>query len=183
MDEEEGTKIEAKWTGEGFRPDSPAAAAWCQRHVRPWEKVTLTVHQGRSMKSHRHLFPWLKDAWESLPEEHRGAPWAASPEHLRKYALIKSGFYDVRLFPVASEEEAARWMPILRAFDSFSVVVTTGSVVLYYTAQSQKMTVMGKDRFQRSKQAVLEFVADLLGIYPEELARVGRKRKDEQDAG
>lgn len=175
-DTEDGFSIDARWVGKGFQPTHDGAAL-CQTKLRPWEVVRITIHQGRSMKSHRHMFPWLNDAWLSLPEEYRDAPWAASPEHLRKHALIKTGFHNAQLIPVDSEAEAMRWSAILSKLDPYALLIPKPGLVLHYTAMSQSVKAMGKERFAASKQAVLGHVADLLGIYPEELAQWGRKLK------
>lgn len=180
LNEDEGFTIEARWVGRGFQP-SNAAMEVCQTKLRPWEVVKVTVHQGRSMKSHRHMFPWLQDAWLSLPEEHKDAPWAASPDHLRKWALIKTGFHDIRIISVSDPSDAARVAAFARALDPYAVVVIHGGTVLFYTALSQSMKAMGKDRFQASKTAVLNHVAGVLGIHPEELAQWGKKLKGKRN--
>ncbi len=177
----EGRIIAGQWNGREFVPTDPDGRDWCRHNLRIWEKVSLTVAQARSEKTHRHHFAWLHDAWMSLPEEYQGQWWAASSEHLRKYALIKTGFFDCQMIAVDSAEEAMRWAMILRGFDSYCVLIPKNTVLMCLTAKSQKMSVMGKDQFQRSKTAVLNFVADLLGIYPEELVRVNRKKKEKTD--
>ena len=44
----------------------------------------------RSKASHDHFFAIINEAWKNLPED-MGDDFP-SPEHLRKWALIKSGF-------------------------------------------------------------------------------------------
>lgn len=119
----------------------------------------------RSGKSHRHFFASVAEAWSNLPEEY--AQEFASPEHLRKYALIKTGWHDVAYFPFASKEEAMRYVTYHRARDEFAIVTINDNVVTIYTAKSQKSR--GKDRmsnedFQASKNDVLDYVWNLCGV-------------------
>lgn len=188
-DEEEGHNIAGQWHLDHFRPADDAAKAWCQQNMRPWEHVTLNVRRARSERSHKHKFAWLRDAWLSLPEKYKAHRWAASPDHLRKYALIRTGFYDVMTIPADDPDEATRWASVIQQIDdqrdkevsgsaAFSIVVSRGDLVYRYTAQSQKMKAMGKDRYQKSKTSIMTFIADLIGVHPEELAQMGRKRRD-----
>lgn len=174
--QEEGRDIPARWNGSSFEPQY-AAQEWCQKSLAPFEHVTLTVYQARTQRSHNHQFAWLTDAIENMPERYQSEPWAQSEEHLRKYALIRTGFFDCQTIAVGSEDEAERWAPVLQQIDSYSIVVSTGDVVYRYTAQSQKMKVMGKEKFQRSKTAILNFVAGLIGVHPEELSKMGTNRR------
>lgn len=180
--ENEGHDIPARWNGTAFEPQYDAARAWCQHNLHPWEHVTLTVYRARTKRTHNHQFAWLHDALESLPEKYLEEPWAQSEDHLRKYALIRTGFFNCQTIPVESSNEAARWAAILRELDSYSIVVVRDDVVLRYTAKSQKMKEMGREQFQRSKQKILEFIAGLIGVHHEDLARMGANRRKKPNA-
>ena len=54
----------------------------------------------------------------------------------------------------------------IREIDEFSYVTIEGATVTHLTAQSQSMKAMGKKRFEESKQAILEYIADLIGVEP-----------------
>ena len=54
------------------------------------ESYLLVTHEIRSSATHNHEFAWLKDAWLNLTEEL--ADQITTQEHLRKRALIDSGF-------------------------------------------------------------------------------------------
>lgn len=174
---EDAKEIPAVWNGNAFIPDSNAAKAFCARAYRMGQPLTVFIMQERTERTHNHQFAWLDDALENLPERYSEAPWAASPEHLRKYALISTGFFNVKSIATESDAEALRWSEVLRTIDPFSVVAIRGDVVHLFTAQSQSMKAMGKERFQRSKTAILNFVANIIGATPEELAQMGRKRR------
>lgn len=132
------------------------------------ETVYVTIDRERSDASHRHEFAWLKQAWESLPESLAGEPWAASPEHLRKYALIQCGYCDVREVVVADGDDAKRVMAFVRPLvDRYAIVAASGPVVRIYTARSQSRRAMGKADFQESKTRIMDWVAQLLGTTAE----------------
>lgn len=174
---DETKEIPAIWNGSAFVPDGDTAMTYCRKALQIGEPVTLFVLQARSEKTHRHQFAWLHDALESLPEKYAGEPWAASTEHLRKYALISTGFFTATVVTTAGEDEAWRWKPILQGLDPYSIVSVKGDVIYRFVAQSQSMKAMGKERFQRSKTEILNFVARLIGVLPEDLARMGATRR------
>ena len=55
--------------------------------------------------------------------------------------------------------------------DDYCVVVPLNCVVHVMTAKSQSMKAMGATEFQKSKEAVLNFIDDLLGVEPGATAR------------
>jgi hypothetical protein len=129
-----------------------------------------TVHE-RSAKSHAQFFAALREGWLSLPDHL--AQQFPTPESLRKYALIRTGFRDERSIAASSRAEALRLASFIRPIDDHAIVTVTGSLVVVYTAKSQSYRQMGKDEFQRSKQAVLDFVDDLLDVARGETERAG----------
>lgn len=91
----------------------------------------------RSPQSHNHEFAFVAEAWRNLPERFKDQPWAQSSEHLRKFALIKTGFCDTQTYACASAAEAARWAANLRPLDEYSIVSIQGATVFRFTARSQ----------------------------------------------
>lgn len=152
-----------------FHPIPRAVNVACV-HYGDGEVVTLAPVEERSEVSHRHEFAWLREAWLSLPEAL--ADEYASPEHLRKRALIAAGWCDVRDYACASRAEAQRLAATLRGeLDDYTVVVVRDSVVRVCRAKSQARNKMNAADFQASKTAVLEHVAGLLGVDPQSLQR------------
>jgi len=152
-----------QYDGEVMRPpDSRWEKLWV-RHFAIGETYLMVEHNDRSANSHRHYFAVLYQMWESLPEQYADAPWATTSEHLRKYALIRTGHYNSTSLVCASKAEAQRVAAFMRPVDEFSVVIAKESVVTRYTACSQSMKAMGNDVFQQSKTKVLDFVEDLIG--------------------
>jgi hypothetical protein len=94
-----------------------------------------------------------------------------SPEHLRKYALVKAGYHDKRSIVCSSRAEALRLASFIRPMDDFAVIGTNGPVVTVLTAKSQSMKAMGRKEFQASKDAVLNVLAEMIGTTREALER------------
>lgn len=155
-----------EWDGEAMVPRKGFAKR-CDEQFTVHEVYRMEVCEERSMVSHRHFFAAIHEAWMNLPEA-LGERFA-TPEHLRKYALIKTGFRDERSFACSSKAEALRLAAFLQPFDDYAVVVVHESTVIAYTAKSQSMKAMGKKDFQRSKDAVLGYCAELIGVRPEAL--------------
>jgi hypothetical protein len=153
--------LPCRWDGEAFVPLARFAKT-ADEHFVIGEIYHLEEHKERSPASHRHYFAMIKEAWENLPQTEVRWP---TPEHLRKWALIKAGYYDEKQVVCATKAEALRWTPVLiAASGEYAVVVPRGPVVTIYTAKSQSMKAMGREAFQASKDAVLAIVADLISV-------------------
>lgn len=146
-----------------------------QRHLalERWEEgqlVPVVEQSQRSGKSHNHEFAWLKEAWDSLPDEL--VDQYPSKEHLRKKGLIAKGHCTMTQHACASAAEAERLeAAITKHVDTYAVVRRRGSVVTVYEAASQSYQAMGKAQFQQSKSDLMDFVGDLLGVDPETLGK------------
>ena len=151
------------WDGDAMVP-MPRFAKKCDQVFVVHEYYRMEVHEERSWKSHKHYFATLYDLWLNLPEKYALEPWAQTSEHLRKYALIKTGWHNNQTWACSTRAEAERWARNLRPENEYSIVVAQGTTVVRYTAKSQSVQAMGKADFQKSKVAVLEFVEDLIGV-------------------
>lgn len=153
------------WDGEAMVPVGTYMTKRCDEQFTVGERYVLVQHEDRSQSSEGHYFATLREMWESLPESLRGEAWSEDVEHLRKYALIRSGFYHVEEFPCGTNAESERWAARLKPMDEYAIVDIRGTMVRRFTAKSQSRQAMpSKGEFQRSKVAVLEFVADLLSL-------------------
>lgn len=161
------TPVQFQWDGEHMIPQ-PRFARLCDKQFVVGEHYTLIPHEERSRATHSHYFAALHDAWLNLPDAL--AEQFPTEEHLRKYALIRTGFADERSIVCGTKAEAQRVAAFIKPMDHFAVVVVREATIKVYTAQSQSMKAMGKAEFQRSKQAVLDFVSDLIGVQAKELA-------------
>lgn len=159
------TTLLFRYEGEGeFRAASTYHARRADLTYVVHEVYPLQVEQQRSQATHNHEFAAIADMWASLPERFKDEPWAQSPEHLRKYALIRCRYCDTQTYACGSRAEAERWARNLRPLDEYSIVTVEGTTVYRFTAQSQSRKAMGAKLFQESKTAVLEFIEDLIGI-------------------
>lgn len=166
--------IRAVWTGEAFEPDGNYARAQCLDRLGAGQVVNLDLDPERSKKSHRHQFAFVRTAWENLPEHLTAAPFAKTDTTLRKYALIRTGYCAVNMIAVGSDARAERLAAFLQradeAQDNFSVIEASGPVVHQFIAESQSLKAMGGERFKKSKQDILEYLAAQIGVTPDQLA-------------
>ncbi|WP_431861469.1 hypothetical protein [Azospirillum sp.] len=132
------------------------------------EVYRLSEHQDRSDASHRHYFACINEAWENLTE-HMAAQFP-TPDHLRKFALIKAGHADSRQMVASSKAEAVRLAAFIKPIDDYALVLVDGAVVTVWTARTQNMRAMDRKTFQASKDAVLAIVAEMIGTTPAALS-------------
>ena len=164
--------ILAEWDGDAFIPRS-AFKKRCDEAFTVGERYRMEVIEERSQRSHSHYFACVHDAWLNLPEDQ--AERFPTAEHLRKWALIKSGFRDERSIVAASKAEAHRIAGFIRPMDEYAVAVVRDACILVYTAKSQSKRAMGAKTFQASKIAVLDILASMVGTTAQALAENVRK--------
>ena len=159
------TPILFRYCGEGeFHPASEYWGSKADTAYVVGEVYKLARIEERSQASHNHQFAEVANLWANLPERFKHEPWAQSPEHLRKYALIMCRYCDTQTYTCGSNAEAQRWAKNLRPLDEYSVVAVEGTTVYRFVAQSQSKRAMGAKRFQESKTAILEYIEDLIGL-------------------
>lgn len=159
------TPVYLRYQGEGqFEPVNKRQATECDKRFVIGEAYPMDEAYQRSVKTHGHQFAFVHDAWVNLPEEYARAPFAASPEHLRKFALISTGWCDTQAYVCSSHAEALRWAANIKPLDEFSIVTVKASTVLRHTAKSQSMRAMGRDDFKASKDAIMDWIEDLISV-------------------
>ncbi|BBU58549.1 hypothetical protein KU6B_48140 [Mameliella alba] len=167
------------FTGTCLEPDGAIAAAALADKFGAGEVVSIDIDPDRSPRSHNHQFAFVHQAWLNLPESHQGRLYAASSDHLRKHALIKCGYHHADMIALGDPRRAERVAVTLarqsERDEVYRIITVEGAVIYSFTAETQKMKAMGKTRFQQSKQDILEFLADMIGVKPDELAKMGRK--------
>lgn len=159
--------IRFSWDGEAMRPATRYWAREADKRYVVGETYTMDEIHVRSQQTHRHYFATIHAAWESLPDDLR--PQYPSAEHLRKLALIHTGYATMVQHPCKSAAEAERLAAAIKPYDSYQLVLTEGSVVTVYHALSQDHRSMNKQQFQDSKEKVLNWIGDLIGADPTEL--------------
>jgi hypothetical protein len=157
------------WTGEHMAPLNPRWARQADATFVVGETYTFVPYEERSGNSHRHFFATVKDLWDSLPEAMAGE--FPTPEHLRKRALIRTGYHDQRSIVCASKAEALRVAAFIQPLDTYAEISVSGCVVVHLTAKSQDYRSMGREIFGESKSAVLDWISDLIGVDPQHVGR------------
>lgn len=167
----------ARWNGETLTPTGHYGLSAAREAMEPGDVVIVEIDHPRSQNSHRHQFAEINEAWRHLPESLQEAPWAASPETLRKHALIATGFADTYSIDCGAKATAERVRMALASAEAgkhgYAIAKVRGPLVVVWTPQSQSMRAMGGKRFQESKQAVLNWIAAQIGVDAEELRRAG----------
>lgn len=158
-----------RWSGQFMAPINEAWARRCDRQFVVGKTYRLEELSERSEISHAHEFAWLRSAWLTLPE-HLSDRFP-TPEALRKAALIESGFYEERQIDAGSKAAALRVAAYIRSEDEFSYIVVRGPWVVIRKAKSQSRRAMDKKDFQASKTAIMEVIAAMIGVRPEDLSR------------
>lgn len=152
------------WDGEAMVPLRPQHA---DRVFVVGERYPLVVHEDRSAVSHRHFFACVREAFTNLSDGI--ATEFATPDHLRKRALVETGHYTERRLVASSPAEARKVAAFIRAGDDYAVVSVAGSIVVERKAKSQSHQAMPKGEFQKSKTDVLDYLSSLIGVTPETL--------------
>lgn len=167
----------ARWNGDTLTPTGHYGLSAAREAMEPGDVVIVEIDHPRSQSSHRHQFAEINEAWRHLPESLQEAPWAASPETLRKHALIATGFADTYSIDCGAKATAERVRMALASAEAgkhgYAIAKVRGPLVVVWTPQSQSMRAMGGKRFQESKQAVLNWIAAQIGVETEELRRAG----------
>ena len=160
--------LPCRWSGEAFEPlpgfRKRADGAFVVGQVYHMEPI-----EERTARSHRFYFACINEAWQSLPEDF--SERFPTPDHLRKFALIKAGFADSRQLVAASRDEALRLAAFIRPMDEYAVVSVSESVVTVWTAQSQSTRAMDKATFKASKDGVLAAIEELMDMEPGTLGK------------
>jgi hypothetical protein len=157
-----GNPIECVWDGSAFRPTTPFWARRAAKDYAEGEVLHMADQPERSTKSHAFYFASINSAWKNLPEAL--ADRFPTVDHLRRYALIKTGFCDTQSMPCPSHAAALRFAAFVRPIDEFALITVTDTVVTVYRAKSQSYKAMGREDFNKSKEAVLDVLADMIGV-------------------
>jgi hypothetical protein len=158
--------IQFTWDGESMVPASWQAKL-CDHQFVIGERYRLAPIEDRSETSHRHEFAWLREAWKNIPEQL--AELYPSAEHLRKRALIQAGYFTEEVIDAGSNAAALRVAAYVRGHDEFAVVIVRGPAVVVRHAKSQSYRAMDRKEFQESKTAIMEVIAELIGVSPKQI--------------
>lgn len=167
--------IRCRWTGDALVPAGHYAMQAARDAMEIDDVVVVEIDHPRSINSHRHQFAEINDAWRHLPEHLQMHPWAASADTLRKHALIVTGYRNTYSIDCGKAATAKRVKKALQDAEAgkhgYAISQVRGPVVIVWTPESQSMRSMGGKRFQESKTAVLNWIADQIGVTAAELVK------------
>ncbi len=160
-----------EWDGESMVPVSRMAKMADREYVIGYKYYleAITPEDQRSRKSHAHYFATVTEYWRTLPENLSNEPWANTPEFLRHYALVKTGWVSTATYTCGSRAEAVRWAGILpkpvndKGEPVYHIRSVVGSILHQFTPRSQSFKGMNVKEFQESKDDVLGFLAETVG--------------------
>jgi len=141
------------------------------------EEYPLEVREQRSSKEHAHYFASVNSAWEHLDEETLQA--LKTPEHLRKWALIATGWYEETQIGELTKRDATRMAVAARKLDEYAEIRVrrglgdTWSLVIR-TAKSQSRSAMAKEDFRASKRDVLDVLSGHIHVTRKQLEDIGK---------
>lgn len=143
------------------------------------EEYVLEVREQRSSKSHGHYFASVKAAWENLTGE--TLEHLSTPDVLRGWCLVQSGWYDQHIVLAASKEDAMRMAMFARSlaksegYVEIVVVKVDGEwFVRSREPRSQSRASMNKEDFEKSKRDVLDILSGTISVTRKSLEREGR---------
>jgi len=164
--------VEFRWDGKAMIP-LPRFNALVRKQYTINDTYFLSVHEERSTASHRHYFACINEAWRNLPE--KKVATYPTPEHLRKWALVRAGYYNERSIVCTSDDQADAVIAMIEALDEYAVIVAKKGTVKVFTAISQSVDNMTKEKFERSKQDVLAVLSEVIGVTTQQLEKQGRE--------
>ena len=150
-----------QWSGEAMIPEARFMPL-CDRQFVVGENYPLLPVEERSMASHNQFFAAVHDGWMNLPEN-ISVRWP-SAEHLRKWCLIETNFFNESDFDFETEEQALRFAVFYRKVDDYARIYPHGKKIIIRVAKSQSKAAMGKETFQASKTAVLDLIESMVGV-------------------
>ena len=164
------TAVLLRWEGDEFKPVNHAVQRTCDKQYVVGQIYRMDEVSERSEESHRQEFAYIDEAFLTMPE-HLSDQFSSATA-LRKKALIDCGFYHETIIDAGTPQAALEVSAFIRKRDEFAYVVVRDHIVVMREAKSQKKRGpdrMNKAEFQKSKQAILEYIAALLDVTPEAL--------------
>jgi hypothetical protein len=164
------------WRAGAMWPD-PRFAQLAKRQFADGARYVLEPHDEVSHAERGHYFASVNDAWKNLSDE--ATARYPTPNHLRKWALVKAGWRKENFTVCDSDDRALHLAAFVRNLDDAAVVVVEKNVVRTYVARTQKIGppeqgYMTRDEWKRSKQDVLDILSGTIGVSRKALEREGR---------
>src|SRR4051812_22432345 len=106
-----------QWDGEALVPATGYWAKAADHYLTVGQRYRMVEEQERSEVSHNHEFAWLKEAWNSIPDELLAQ--YPNTEVLRKHGLIAKGYCTMVQHVCPTAAEAQRLAAILKPYDAY----------------------------------------------------------------
>lgn len=165
-----------RWDGATFTPEPKFRIIATRQFIKDGVYI-LEGHEPASHADRGHYFATIKEAWSNLDAD--ATARYPTPEHLRKWALVKAGWRKDNFTVCDSVDRATQLAAFIRRLDDYAVVVVEGNVVRTYVARSQKIGrpedgKMTKEEWRQSKQDVLDILSNKIGVTRKALEKEGR---------
>lgn len=173
-----GAPIKFVWNGEAMVP-ARGYAARAEKQFVPFEAYTLEVREERSSAEHGHYFAAIADAYANLSDEVTDR--LRTPDHLRKWALIETGWFDETVTDCATQEVALRMAAFTNTIErsnrqDYCEIIVRGPALVVRVAKSQSRKAMDKESFRKSKNDVLDLLSDMVGVNRTLLERYAKRK-------
>lgn len=161
-----------RWQGDVFEP-LPSEQAHCNDTFTVGAIYKFEPVYPRSMNSHRHMFAFIREGYDQLPEE-----WAQqfeNAEHLRAWLLIMERYANVEEFqfdtPRDMETSFHLAQKLARLEKSYAIIRKRPAELRYFviTPKSMSQRNMPPAEFREAKNKLLARLSSMIGITPEEL--------------
>lgn len=163
----------------------PRFARIAEAQFKDGETYPLEVKEQRSSQEHRHYFAVINNAFDNISDEETLSV-LSTPNKLRQWALICSGWCDVTVFgpmPYRTALNCAqRAAENFRRYDDYVEITVhrnrdddgnldgTANVVIKI-AKSQSRVAMDKENFRASKRDVLDILAGQIHVKRKDLEK------------
>ena len=163
----------------------PRFARVAMAQFKDGEEYPLEVKEQRSSQEHNHMFAAIKNAFDHITDAET-LEVLSTPNKLRQWALIQTGWCDVTVFgplPNRSAINSARTaatnfrnkddyveISVRQAHDEETGEINGWAVVIK-TAKSQSRASMDKEDFRKSKADVLDVLAGHIEVKRRDLER------------
>jgi hypothetical protein len=168
----------------------PRFAKLARAQFRDGDSYPLEIVEHRSSKEHSHMFAAIKDAFDHIQDADT-LEVLSTPNKLRQWCLINSGWCDVTVFGPVSKQSAIKSAQMaainFRKNDDYVEITIrkaeddagkVGWLVVIKTAKSQSRTSMKKDDFRASKKDILEVLAGTICVRRRDLEAAANRSTD-----
>jgi hypothetical protein len=141
---------------------TPRYEGLAAKQFHPNEDYALVILEARSRASHNHYFACIEAGFQNLPQN-IAARWP-SPEHLRHWCLVETGWCDEMECELTSESEARKLAARIRIESPYARIKVRGRKIIGWYPKSQSAAAMGRESFEASKKAVLDLLEGMIGV-------------------